>query len=173
MSIKLKEDVLQLLKNAGYNTSILRDEKIMGESAIQNLRNGEIKTMKTLDAVCRMLNCQPGELLEYEKDLKYKLNEDNTKKKLLRSLELNNSKLNSEWQSKVIEIVKTLDIPDLENESYTVGWSSNGFNLIKQTEYWNEKMNCLSVKDECVIDNYNFDDFNDKKYKKTIKKQEQ
>ena len=163
MSIKLKKDVLQLLKDAGYNTSVLRDRKIMGESAIQNLRNGEIKTMKTLDAVCRMLDCQPGELLEYEKDLKYRLNEDNTKKKLLRSLELNNNKLNSEWWNKAIEVVKTLDLPDLENESYTVGWNPNGCNIVKQTEYWNEKMNCLSTKDEYVIGNYNFDDFNFKK----------
>lgn len=40
------------------------------EANLSLLKNGKVKGMKieTLDKLCNALNCQPGDLLEYQKD---------------------------------------------------------------------------------------------------------
>ncbi len=54
-----------MLKTAGYNSNRLRTEKILGESAMQALREGQMIGPKTLDALCELLQIQPGEIIEY------------------------------------------------------------------------------------------------------------
>lgn len=65
MPIHYKVDVLEALKRAGYSTYRLRQEKLMGERVIQQLRNGEIVSWKTIDTICTLLECQPGDLVEH------------------------------------------------------------------------------------------------------------
>lgn len=65
MDIRFKIDVLQALKEKGYTSYRLRKEKIMGEATIQQLRNGEIVSWENLSRICGLLQCQPGDLLEY------------------------------------------------------------------------------------------------------------
>lgn len=67
MPIRYKLDILEALKAAGYTTYRLRQEKILGERVIQQLRNGEIVSWKTIDTLCVLLNCQPGDLVEHQK----------------------------------------------------------------------------------------------------------
>lgn len=66
--IKYKINILAELKSAGYSTYRLRQEKILGESTIQKFRDGEIVNADNFSVICRLLNCQPGDILEYEKD---------------------------------------------------------------------------------------------------------
>lgn len=66
MPIKYKINVLAELKNAGYSTYRLRQEKIFGERTIQKFRDGEIVTAENLAILCKLLNCQPGDIIEYE-----------------------------------------------------------------------------------------------------------
>lgn len=68
MSIKYKVDVLKLLKEKGYNTTRIRKEHIMGELMLQKIRKGQMMSWNTLDIVCNILDCQPGDLLEYKRD---------------------------------------------------------------------------------------------------------
>ena len=68
MALVYKFNVLASLKDAGYSTYRLRNEKILGESPIQHLREGVIVTWENLDTICRCLNCQPGDILEYIPD---------------------------------------------------------------------------------------------------------
>ena len=68
MAIKYKYDVLGALKEAGYNTTRLRKEKIFGEGTIQKLRSGEPVGAAALDTLCCLLKCQPGDLLQYDPD---------------------------------------------------------------------------------------------------------
>lgn len=66
MPIKYKFDILEALKEAGYNTTRLRREKLLGEATIQALRTGNPISFKNISRICAMLNCQPGDILEYE-----------------------------------------------------------------------------------------------------------
>lgn len=68
MSIKYRFDVLQALKNAGYNTSRIRKEKLLAESTLQKLRSDEMVAIINIDTICRLLNCQPGDILKYEEE---------------------------------------------------------------------------------------------------------
>lgn len=60
-----KIDVLEELKKTGYNTTRLRKEKLLNESAIQYLRNGKIVGAIALNNICMLLNCQPGDVIKY------------------------------------------------------------------------------------------------------------
>lgn len=65
MPIRYKVDVLQELKLAGYSSTRLRADKIMGQSYMTQLRRGELVSWQTLDNICSLLHCQPGDLLEH------------------------------------------------------------------------------------------------------------
>ena len=68
MAIQYKADVLALLKAAGYPSTRIRAEKLLGQSYVQQLRKGELISWAALNTVCRLLDCQPGDLLEYVPD---------------------------------------------------------------------------------------------------------
>lgn len=63
--LKYKINVLETLKESGYNTTRLRKEQIVGESAIQSLRKGEMVGIKTLEKICDILDMQPGNVIKY------------------------------------------------------------------------------------------------------------
>lgn len=65
MAIRYKGNVLQMLKESGYNTNRLRKEKLIGEATIQKLRQGELVSWATINTICTLLNCQPGDIIEY------------------------------------------------------------------------------------------------------------
>ena len=65
MPMKYKVDVLAKLKEAGYNTTTIRKEKIMGEAMLQKIRSGQMVSWATLETLCALLDCQPGDLIEY------------------------------------------------------------------------------------------------------------
>lgn len=65
MPIKYKIDVLAKLKEKGYNQAKIRRDKLMGQSYLQQIRRGEIVSNACLETLCRLLECQPGDLLEY------------------------------------------------------------------------------------------------------------
>ena len=60
-----KIDVLETLKEAGYNTNRLRKEKLLNESAIQYIRSGKMIGTKALDKICELLDMQPGNIIKY------------------------------------------------------------------------------------------------------------
>ena len=66
--LKYKIDVLETLKESEYNTTRLRKEQIVGESAIQSLRKGEMVGIKTLEKICDILDMQPGNIIKYVED---------------------------------------------------------------------------------------------------------
>ena len=37
----------------------------MGEAMLQKIRSGQMVSWATLEAICGLLDCQPGDLLEY------------------------------------------------------------------------------------------------------------
>lgn len=65
MSIAYKFDVLQALKEKGYNTNRLRKEKLLSEGVIQSLREGKAISFNNLDKLCKLLDCQPNDIIKY------------------------------------------------------------------------------------------------------------
>jgi len=65
MPVQYKTDILTALKEAGYNTNRLRKEKLLSEGVIQSLREGRYVTLQNIAKICQLLNCQPGDILEY------------------------------------------------------------------------------------------------------------
>lgn len=70
MGIYYKIDVIAALKEAGYSTYRLRKEHILSEGTVQKLRDGKNIGTATLDVVCTLLNCQPGDIIGHKKDEK-------------------------------------------------------------------------------------------------------
>lgn len=66
--IRYSIDVIEALKNAGYSTYRIRKEKIFTESQLQNIRCDKLLTQDALNKLCSLLNCQPGDILEYIPD---------------------------------------------------------------------------------------------------------
>ena len=65
MPLKYKIDVLEALKAAGYNTTKIRRDGLLSQSTLQKLRDGGQLSWSNLETLCRLLDCQPGDLLEY------------------------------------------------------------------------------------------------------------
>ena len=65
MNIFYKIDVLAELKKKGYSSYRLRKERIFGEATIQKIRTGEPVSWENISTICRLLECQPGDIVEY------------------------------------------------------------------------------------------------------------
>ena len=63
--IRMKQGLLDELKARGWSTYKIRKEKLFGERVVQELRDGELTSLGTIDKLCKVLECQPGDLLEY------------------------------------------------------------------------------------------------------------
>lgn len=63
--IRLTIDVIAALKDAGFTSYKLRKDKLLGESTLTKLRNGVLPSWHELDVICGLLDCQPGDFLEY------------------------------------------------------------------------------------------------------------
>ncbi len=71
--IKYKRNIIEMLREKGITTYIIRKNKLFTESQLQQLREDRLVTQDVLDKLCTLLECQPGFLLEH------KLDEENKK----------------------------------------------------------------------------------------------
>lgn len=60
------EKLFRLMKEKGISKYYLRKHKIIGQETLMKLVNnsGNIDT-RSLEKLCALLNCQPGDLMEY------------------------------------------------------------------------------------------------------------
>ena len=65
MPLQFKIDVVSALKEKGYTTYRMRNEKILSESTVQKLRAGKGVSWENIETLCRLLECQPADLMEY------------------------------------------------------------------------------------------------------------
>ncbi len=68
MPVQYKINVLAALKEKGYTTSRIRKEKLIGEATVQRLRHNQSVSYEVLAKLCELLDCQPGDILEYVPD---------------------------------------------------------------------------------------------------------
>nr|DAE48079.1 MAG TPA: Cro/C1-type HTH DNA-binding domain protein [Caudoviricetes sp.] len=73
--IVYKTDIFKLLKDRGYNQTRIQREKLLPAQTAQNIKAGKSITLDTLNKICVMCKCQPGDLVEVipsdEEKLKY------------------------------------------------------------------------------------------------------
>ena len=63
------DKMFALFRQKGYNYSTIRKEKIIPEGTLQAIREGKGGlSHKVIDRVCSVLDCQPGDIMEYVKD---------------------------------------------------------------------------------------------------------
>lgn len=65
MPIVYKMDVLSALKDAGYSSYRIRKEKLLGEATLQKIRSKGLVSWENITTICQLLNCQPGDIVEY------------------------------------------------------------------------------------------------------------
>ncbi len=65
MPVVYSVDILAALKEKGYSTYKLRKEKLLAEATLQTIRNGGLVSWENISRICGMLECQPGDILEY------------------------------------------------------------------------------------------------------------
>ena len=66
--LRYKTDVLAALKSRGYTSYRIRQDNLIGQSYLQQIREGELVSLACLDKLCALLDCQPGDLMEYVPD---------------------------------------------------------------------------------------------------------
>ena len=73
--IRYKADIFTLLKEHGYNQTRIQKEKLLPAQTAQNITAGKSITLETLNKICIMCKCQPGDLVEVvptdEEKIKY------------------------------------------------------------------------------------------------------
>ena len=65
MPLRYKIDVLAALKEKGYNTNTIRTEGLLSQSTLQKFRRQQGVSWENIETLCRLLECQPGDLIEY------------------------------------------------------------------------------------------------------------
>lgn len=68
MPLVYKMDVLQALKDKGFTTYKLRHDKLLSESTLQKLRTNKGIAWENIETLCKLLDCQPSDLIEYIKE---------------------------------------------------------------------------------------------------------
>lgn len=66
--LKYKFPVMPELSKKGYSARRLRNERLLAESTMTKLRHAAPISWDNIDTICRLLQCQPGELLRWVPD---------------------------------------------------------------------------------------------------------
>lgn len=67
MAIKYQK-LLKLMDERGITSYTIKKDNIIGQATYKKIREGGHIDTRTLDSLCRLLSCQPGDLLEYVPD---------------------------------------------------------------------------------------------------------
>ena len=68
--IVYSKNIIEELGKKGYTTYRIKQEKIFNQTQLQQLRDNKLLTQDNLNKLCELLECQPGDILEYRKDNK-------------------------------------------------------------------------------------------------------
>ena len=65
MMLTYKIDVLDTLRENGYNSTRILRENLISQSAMQKMRKNEMVGIKTIEKLCELLDMQPGNIIKY------------------------------------------------------------------------------------------------------------
>ena len=67
--LKYKIDVYDSLKRKGFTTYKAKTTNLLSQNTLNKIKNEDTAiTLKALNAVCNILEMQPGQILEYVRD---------------------------------------------------------------------------------------------------------
>ena len=55
-----------MLTDAGYSQKDMRKYKLISQSSLQSIREGKPLSLSTINVICNLLDCQPGDILRFE-----------------------------------------------------------------------------------------------------------
>lgn len=67
MPIKYNK-LIALMKEAGITSYTVKRDKIIGQATFKKIMEGGDIDTRTIAKLCEVLNCQPGDILEYEQE---------------------------------------------------------------------------------------------------------
>ena len=62
------DKMLNLIKERKITSYTMKKNKIISQSSFQNIKEGKTIDTVTLNHICKYLDCQPGDILEYVPD---------------------------------------------------------------------------------------------------------
>lgn len=65
---KYKINILETFKSKGFNTTTIAKYRLLPGHALQDIRNGKVVGIHTLDKICNLLDCQLSDIVEHVKD---------------------------------------------------------------------------------------------------------
>lgn len=60
--------LLNLMKQKGITSYTIRQNNIIGQATLTKIKNGGDIDTRTIAKFCELLDCQPGDILEYVPD---------------------------------------------------------------------------------------------------------
>lgn len=68
MALQYKVDILPMLNERGYSSYRLRKENLLSQGVMQSIRAKKPISWANIEQICRLLHCQPGDLIEFIED---------------------------------------------------------------------------------------------------------
>lgn len=62
------EKACKLMEEQGINSYTVKKTKAISQGVVTKLRRNQCLTTETINNLCKILNCQPGDLMEYVPD---------------------------------------------------------------------------------------------------------
>lgn len=67
MSIKY-DKLIKKMQEAGITSYTLKRDKVIGQATYKKIMEGGHIDTRTIEKLCELLDCQPGDIIEYVKD---------------------------------------------------------------------------------------------------------
>lgn len=64
------DKLLKLLESNGITSYTLKKDNVIGQATYKKIKEGGDIDTRTIAKLCKLLNCQPGDLLEYVEEEK-------------------------------------------------------------------------------------------------------
>lgn len=62
------DKLLKMMNDKGLTSYIIKKDKIIGQATFQKIKSGGDIDTRTISKLCKILECQPGDIMEYVPD---------------------------------------------------------------------------------------------------------
>ena len=59
------EKLIKIFDERGITSYTIKKNNVIGQASLKKIREGGNIDTRTIESLCRYLNCQPGDLMEY------------------------------------------------------------------------------------------------------------